>query len=133
MEKPVLAADKKRWSKKELKYFSGRIIEKRLELVAAMGDLRENTQIADESSSSGDSTYSSHMADAGTDQGEREKAYYWLARENSYLRYLNRALEMINDGTFGICQTCGDLIDKERLDEVPHTSSCFSCKTKAAS
>ena len=40
-----------------------------------------------------------------------------------------RALEMIDEGTFGVCQTCGDLIDKERLEEVPHTSSCFSCKT----
>ena len=127
-----MAATKKQWTKKELKYFSNRIVEKRLQLVTEMGELRENTQIADESTSSGDSTYSSHMADAGTDQGEREKAYYWLARENSYMRYLDRALEMIDDGTFGICQTCGDLIDKERLDEVPHTSSCFSCKTNAS-
>ena len=34
--------------------------------------------------------YSSHMADAGSDQQEKEKAYYWLARENKFLQYLNR-------------------------------------------
>ncbi len=124
-----MATKKKRWSKRDLTHFGKRITIKRLALIDEMGELRNNTRIADETSSSGDSTYSSHMADAGTDQGEREKAYYWLARENNYLRYLERALEMIEDGSFGICQTCGNLIDKERLEEVPHTSSCFSCKT----
>ena len=122
-------AKKKKWSKRELAYFKGQILVKRRKLLGEMGDLRENTQIANESSITGDSTYAYHMADAGTDQGEREKAYYWLARENNYLRYLERSLEMIDDGSFGICQTCGDLISKERLKEVPHTSSCFTCKT----
>lgn len=122
-------AKKEKWSKRELAYFKGQILVKRRKLLGEMGDLRENTQIANESSITGDSTYAYHMADAGTDQGEREKAYYWLARENNYLRYLERSLEMIDDGSFGICQTCGDLISKERLKEVPHTSSCFTCKT----
>jgi len=122
-------ATKKSWNKKELVYFKSNILKKRENLLIEMGELKENTKIANESSTSGDSTYAYHMADAGTDQGEREKAYYWLARENNYLQYLNRALEMMDDGTFGICQTCGELIGKERLEEVPHTSSCFSCKT----
>ncbi len=126
-----MVTKKTQWNKKELKYFGTRILKKRRDLIVEMGELRENTHIADQSSTTGDSTYAYHMADAGTDQGEREKAYYWLARENNYLRYLERALVMIDEGTFGICQTCGDLIDKERLDEVPHTSSCFSCKSKA--
>ncbi|MCH7575382.1 MAG: TraR/DksA C4-type zinc finger protein [Candidatus Marinimicrobia bacterium] len=118
-----------RWPKRDLAHFRKRLNIKRIALLDEMGELRQNTRIADESTSSEDATYSSHMADAGTDQGEREKAYYWLARENNYLRYLERAMEMIEDGSFGICQTCGDFIDKERLEEVPHTSSCFSCKT----
>ena len=76
--------------------------------------------------------YSSHMADAGTDQQEMEKNYYMMDRENSYLKYLNRALEMIKDGSFGICSSCGVLINKERLIEVPHTTSCFDCKSQTA-
>ena len=120
----------KRWTKRDLKYFQKRIMGKRSQLLTDMVELKDNTHIANESASTSDSTYAYHMADVGTDQAEREKAYYWLARENNYLRYLDRALEMIDEGTFGVCQTCGDLINKERLDEVPHTSSCFSCKTK---
>ena len=129
-------ATKTKWTQKDLDHFRKHILEKRRKLLEEMGDLRENTHIANESASTSDSTYAYHMADVGTDHAEREKAYYWLARENNYLRYLDRALQMINEGTFGICQTCGELISKERLEEVPHTTSCFSCKTntsKAAS
>ncbi|MBA7631444.1 MAG: TraR/DksA family transcriptional regulator [Calditrichaeota bacterium] len=125
-------AIKTKWSEKDLDYFQKHILEKRRKLLEEMGDLRENTHIANESASTSDSTYAYHMADVGTDQAEREKAYYWLARENNYLRYLDRALQMIEEGMFGICQTCGDLISKERLEEVPHTTSCFSCKTNVS-
>ena len=40
-----------------------------------------------------------------------------------------KALMMIKEGTFGICVTCKTLINKERLEEVPHTTKCFDCKT----
>ncbi len=126
-------ATKTKWTKRELQHFRRNILKMREKQLEEMGALKENAKIANESSITGDSTYAYHMADAGTDQGEREKAYYWLARENSYLRYLNRALEMLEDGSFGICQTCGELIKKERLEEVPHTTSCFDCKTKSTS
>jgi len=125
-------ATKTKWTQKDLNYFRKRILEKRRKLLEEMGDLRENTHIANESASTSDSTYAYHMADVGTDHAEREKAYYWLARENNYLRYLDRALQMIEEGTFGICHACGELISKERLEEVPHTTSCFSCKTNAS-
>ena len=38
---------------------------------------------------------------------------------------------MINDGTFGICKICGEIINEERLIEVPHTTKCFSCKSNS--
>ena len=71
------------------------------------------------------------LADAGADHSEIEKAYYWVQRENKFLQYLDRALEMIEEGTFGICKTCNDRINSERLLEVPHTTSCFDCKNKS--
>jgi RNA polymerase-binding transcription factor DksA len=120
---------KKKWTKKELDEFITLIIEKR-EVVAK--ELQEAKQKADDvlNSNSNNAIYSSHMADAGSDQMEMEKNYYMMNRENNYLQYLDRALLMIKEGTFGICNTCGELIKKERLIEVPHTYSCFDCKSK---
>ena len=124
-------ARSKKWTKKELNEFINIILSKR-EIV--LEELAEAKERADEvlSSNSVNAIYSSHMADAGSDQQEMEKNYYMMDRGNTFLQYLNRALEMLDDGTFGSCANCGNIIDKERLIEVPHTSSCFNCKTKPA-
>lgn len=123
--------EKKKWTKKELDQFTTLILEKRNEVTL---ELKEAKQKADEvlKNNSNNAIYSSHMADAVSDQQEMEKNYYMMDRGNSYLKYLNRALEMINDGSFGICSSCGVLINKERLIEVPHTTSCFDCKSQTA-
>ena len=117
------------WSNKELKEFKKIILDKR-EMV--LEKLAEAKKRANETlnNNSVNAIYSSHMADAGSDQQEMEKNYYMMDRENSFVLYLNRALEMLENGTFGKCATCGNLIDKERLMEVPHTLSCFDCKSK---
>ena len=123
-------AVKKKWSEKELEEFKTLILEKR-KVVA--DDLVVAKEKADEvlKNNSVNAIYSSHIADAGSDQQEMEKNYYMVDRENTFLQYLNRALNMLDAGTFGICISCGKLINKERLIEVPHTSSCFDCKSKS--
>ena len=119
--------NKKKWTKKEINGFKKMIFGKRTQVLE---EYEASKVRADEmlNSDTNNAIYSSHMADAGTDQQEMEKAYYWVARENKFLQFLNRALEMIEEGTFGVCKECGDLINAERLEEVPHTTSCFDCK-----
>jgi len=119
--------NKKKWTKKEISSFKNMILGKRIKVLEEYASSKERAEKM-LNSDSPNAIYSSHMADAGTDQQEMEKAYYWVARENKFLQFLNRALEMIEEGTFGICKDCGDLISAERLEEVPHTTSCFDCK-----
>ena len=124
-------AKKSKWTKKELEEFKTLILEKRN---IVMDELEESKKRTDEArdNNSVNAIYSSHMADASSDQEEMEKSYYWMDRDNKFIQYLNRALEMIKDGSFGICSTCGKLINKERLEEVPHTTSCFDCKSNVS-
>ena len=119
---------KTKWTKKELDEFKKMILSKRL---AVSDEIEELKNRADEmlKESTSNALYSSHMADASADHVEMEKAYYMIAREKKFLQYLDKALVMINEGTFGICITCKTLINKERLEEVPHTTKCFDCKT----
>ena len=81
-------------------------------------------------SSQTNAIYSSHMADASGDHVELEKAYYMISRTKKYINYLNKALSMINEGTFGVCISCNELIPKARLEEVPHTTKCVDCKER---
>ena len=68
------------------------------------------------------------MADAGTDSYEREKGYHFINRETDYYKFLVQALERIEDGSFGVCVICKDLIPEERMMEVPNATKCVDCK-----
>ena len=122
-------AGKNKWMKRDLNRFRKLILEKRNLTIKSIEKAKKLTENILEGGSV-NAIYSSHMADAGSDHQEREKAFYWLKREMDYLQYLDRALDMIDDGSFGICKECGNLIPEMRLIEVPHTSTCYDCKTK---
>ena len=126
-----MAQGKKKWNKKELEEFKDLIIIKRNKAIKELEESKKRTDDA-RNNNSVNAIYSSHMADASTDQQEMEKNYYWMDREKKFIQYLNRALEMVENGTFGICTVCGELINKERLEEVPHTSNCFKCKSASS-
>ncbi len=123
---------KKAWSKEDLEYFKNLILRKRDETIKAIKRLESTTvhDVTHQDTTSLDSAYAYHMADVGTDSQEREKAFLWLARENKFLTFLNTALERLQRGEYGICIECGELIPKERLEEVPHTQHCVNCKNK---
>ena len=95
-----------------------------------LGLLTEATRNTVSEYSGDNSTYTLHMADQGTDAQEREKAFLLASREGRYLKYLDRALEMIKEGTYGICQDCNKPIQKKRLELVPTAKLCIACKQK---
>ena len=119
---------KKKWNQKELKEFKQIIINKRQTVLEDIEEARGRaSDIINEGNQS--SIYSSHMADAGSDQQSLEHAYSIINRESSFLNYLDLALQRIDDSSFGVCYECDKLISKERLEEVPHATKCFNCKT----
>lgn len=74
--------------------------------------------------------YSNHMADAGTEVFEQ-------ARDVSVARQLKRsfddvehALRKFDDGTYGICETCGTIIELARLEALPSARMCMRCQSR---
>ena len=51
-------------------------------------------------------------------------------REYKLIKKVKKALERIEEGTFGICEKCGDDISFKRLKARPVTTLCIECKTK---
>ncbi len=52
-------------------------------------------------------------------------------RERKLILKIKEALAKIEEGTFGICEECGEEISVERLKARPVTTLCIACKTKA--
>jgi DnaK suppressor protein len=51
-------------------------------------------------------------------------------REHKLIKKIKKALERIDNGTFGICESCGEDIAIKRLKARPVTSQCIECKSK---
>ena len=59
-----------------------------------------------------------------------QKNYIFLGRESDFYKNLEIALDRIDDGIFGICKICAELIPEERMLEVPNATKCVGCKEK---
>ncbi len=115
-------------TKEDLAYFKQLLEEKQREILEELGYIRDVSENSSEEKFGEDTTYSTHMADHGTDEQEREKRFYHASRGNKFLMYIEEALQRIENGTYGICISCGKEIPKERLEAVPHTQKCVPCK-----
>jgi DnaK suppressor protein len=51
-------------------------------------------------------------------------------RESKLIKKIKKTLDRIENGTFGICETCGEDISEKRLKARPVTAQCIDCKTK---
>lgn len=49
-------------------------------------------------------------------------------REKSFLEKIDRALQKIDRGEFGLCEECGEEISVKRLEARPETTLCIKCK-----
>ncbi|MDO8527283.1 MAG: RNA polymerase-binding protein DksA [Deltaproteobacteria bacterium] len=49
-------------------------------------------------------------------------------RERVLLKKIDRTLEKMEEGTFGVCETCGEEISVKRLEARPVTDLCIRCK-----
>jgi DnaK suppressor protein len=52
-------------------------------------------------------------------------------RERRMLQKIRDALARIDEGTFGVCESCGDNISEKRLLARPVTTLCIECKAEA--
>lgn len=70
------------------------------------------------------SMYDNHPADIGSEMFEREKDLALDLLDRETLWEIDRALEKMEDGTYGVCTVCGKEISLERLEAIPHALTC---------
>ena len=72
-----------------------------------------------------------HEADGGdgTNQTLRLQALGQVGSINRTIQKIDEALQRIDEGTYGICDVCGQLIRKPRLLNLPFVHTCMECQT----
>lgn len=51
-------------------------------------------------------------------------------REQKLLKKIDEAIARIEDGSYGVCESCGEQISIKRLEARPVTTLCIECKTR---
>ena len=74
--------------------------------------------------------YSNHMADAGTEVFEQARDLSVARQLSRSLEDAERALRKFDDGTFGICEACGAIIELARLEALPSARLCMRCQSR---
>jgi RNA polymerase-binding protein DksA len=70
------------------------------------------------------------QADMGASSFERDHEITVVNNERDMLAQTDRALARIDDGTYGVCESCGEPIGKMRLMAFPRATLCMSCKQR---
>jgi RNA polymerase-binding transcription factor DksA len=78
-------------------------------------------------------TFSSHMADAGTDTYDRDFALGMLSSEQDAVYEIDEAIDRIQNGTYGKCELTGKPIEPARLEAIPWTRFSTASEKKLES
>jgi DnaK suppressor protein len=70
------------------------------------------------------------QADVGSTTLERDHEMSLANNARDMLDQIERALAKIDDGTYGVCESCGKAIGKGRLQAFPRATLCVSCKER---
>ena len=72
--------------------------------------------------------YGPNQADAGSKTFEREHEMSLANNARDMVEQVQHALQRIEQGTYGICESCGRPIGKYRLQAFPRATLCLACK-----
>ena len=115
----------------DVKAFKTALLAMRARLRGDVSTMADAALRKTRSEASGDlSSMPIHMADIGSDAFEQEFTLSLMATEEETLDLVEQALGRIRDRTYGVCEECGGVIAKKRLEAIPFASLCIRCAEK---
>ena len=107
--------------KKEMEHFR-KLLEERRQLLLSQAENTKEQGIGFDLAELPDEVY---MASSEADQSMNLRL---RDRERVLLKKIERTIEKLDEGTFGVCEQCGEEISVKRLEARPVTDLCIRCK-----
>jgi len=127
MEKPT----KTRYSDNELQEFK-ELIQGKLRMAREEFLDLTNSLSSPNSNGTEDTSGAYKTLEDGSATFEKEQLNQLAARQKKFIDSLEAALVRIENKTYGVCRETGKLIQKERLQAVPHATLSMEAKLKQA-
>lgn len=114
--------------------YKQQLIKEKAKLDNLIVEMQDNTLFGNTTNHTGEryssgelSSYDNHIADIGTDLFMQDMQNSLTTHEKGKLYQVDKALDKIENNTYGICEICHKNIDEDRLDILPETELCSSC------
>lgn len=101
----------------DLEKFKKKLLEIKSQYTKLVRNVSEDVKTPEESKG-----YSQHQADGGTDDFARNISLQVSDEEQKILRQIDRALEKIEEKTYGVCDLTGNNIPLPRLEAIPYAT-----------
>lgn len=111
--------------KSEIKKFKERLETMRTEFLKGVKQASEDVKSSKEGKG-----YSQHQADEGTDDFVRNLRLELGSKEMDKLRLVERALEKIDENSYGVCDISGEEIPLKRLEAIPYAVMTVDAQEK---
>lgn len=111
--------------KNEIDKFKKKLEELRAQLRNTIRNVSEDVKSFEEPKG-----YSQHQADEGTDDFDQTISIEVSTKEQSILKQIDRALEKIEEGTYGMCDVSGEEIPIKRLEAIPYANMTVVAQEK---
>ena len=115
----------KKLNSRDLDSYRQLLTQLRREVSGDISDLE-----ADAFSTDGDRLSVDNPADIGSESFAQEFSLELLQRDEATLAEIDEALDRVQAGTFGLCESCEEAIPRARLNAVPHARFCVDCQRK---
>jgi DnaK suppressor protein len=119
-----------KFDKKALAQIRKTLEQERDELLRRDAELEQATFDATQSDMTGEVGLDEDFADAGTATFDRERDLSIRNNIRDLVDQITRAINRIENGTYGECERCGRPIDAARLKALPHALLCMDCKRR---
>lgn len=70
-----------------------------------------------------------HLGDDGSSVMEQERISTVSADLTEVIQQIDGALSRMDDGSYGVCQRCGNPVNEERLEAFPYVAHCIECQS----
>jgi DnaK suppressor protein len=110
-----------------VKKFKAQLISERDRLERVIADHERELEEARMTETSAERSPDPGSAEAGSMNFEYEKELSLGQNTVDLLRKVERALARIGDGTYGVCESCGQPIPVARLEVLPYATECVTC------
>ena len=120
---------KVRFTKRDLVSYKDKLVKLKNTIVKQItGIAQEALSGSSKDGSGNNAAYGLHMADAASDNYDRDFNLGIASNERKVVFEIDEALKRIEEGTFGVCQISGKPIPKARLNAIPYARYTRECQ-----